>query len=133
MEWSKIDKKLRYQVLKNVLALHKKWSDSLGMEGERLSLSGAHLCGADFDGADLRCASFDGADLEDAIFRRASLRRAFLNSANLELVDFHGARVRWHDLINITLVEAPRGPTSPPEPEPPKALPTHPRAAAAKP
>ena len=66
--------------LKNILADHKVWVESLGKSGKRADLSYADLTGADLSYTDLRCANLNGANLY-----YANLFGAYLTGAHFEL------------------------------------------------
>ncbi|WP_162213222.1 NACHT domain-containing protein, partial [Nostocoides australiense] len=79
---------------------------SLGVEGNRLSLSGAHLDNADLSrtvirGIDLTGAQLAGANLEGSLVRGCSLRGAQLDRANLA-----GAVFRHTDMVDASSVSA---------------------------
>jgi hypothetical protein len=98
-----LDENIRKQALKATLDLHRKWVQSGGKEGERLSLKGAMLIAADFEGSDLweanfRKATMTGANLVEANLERANLWGAFLGSAilmaaDLNKTDLRGAKI----------------------------------------
>ena len=56
-----------------ILASHKLWIESNGMQGERASLRGAYLKDANLGGANLRDASLRVANLRDASLEGAVL------------------------------------------------------------
>ena len=108
------------EMIKNILALHKKWlNEEEG--GERADLHGADLDGVcldniDFRNANLKCASFRGAVITNSDFRSADLYGAdfcgaFLQgsdfaSANLKNADFTWANLCDADFLNADLTGA---------------------------
>ena len=80
------------------LAGHRRWVESDGREGFRLSLRGASLVGADFSGAILR-----GADLSDAHLRNGLFTETDLADADLSGADFQGADLTRADLRRARL------------------------------
>lgn len=76
------------------LAGHRRWAESDGREGVRLSLRGESLVGADFTGAILRGADLSDAHLRHAVFTEADLSDADLSGANLQGADLTRADLR---------------------------------------
>ncbi len=122
------DNKKEIKNLNEILALHAKWLESNGSEGERANLvgmdfsfaqlrginlkkatlqmtkfGGADLRNATFYGADLTGASFEGADLSVAMIAYANLYGADLKKAKLVALNAHFANLKVADLSGADL------------------------------
>ena len=94
--------------IKEILDLHKIWSESYGQKGERADFSNADLHGVDLSGANLRGAFLSRAnckwvDFEGANLREANLEGADLWKANLKNVDLNRADLTRTDLRGVDL------------------------------
>ena len=79
--------------LKQILALHREWLETVGVKGARANLHEANLRGANLRGANLRWAYLCGADLHEANLCGAYLCGAYLCGAYLCGADLHGANL----------------------------------------
>ncbi|MEO6811795.1 MAG: pentapeptide repeat-containing protein, partial [Isosphaeraceae bacterium] len=84
------------EALAAIVAAHKTWLKSKGVEGQ----------GADLRNADLSEASLRGADLQRALMTGADLSRADLRGANLRKLDLQGACFAKADLTGASLTLA---------------------------
>ena len=94
--------------LKEILASHKLWIKSNGMQGEganlyRANLGGANLGGANLTGANLINANLRGANLINANLINANLNGAYLSDANLSDANLTGAYLGGAILTNAIL------------------------------
>ena len=80
--------------LKSILAEHKIWIQSNGVQGQRADLKNADLKNADLSGADLSGADLTGADLRNAKLEGAELESARLHGANLTGADLYDASLK---------------------------------------
>ena len=90
-------KKISDTKLKAIINKHAKWLRGAD-GGERASLYGADLYGANLRNADLRGADLYGANLRNADLRGASLYDADLRNADLRGADLYGANLCGADL-----------------------------------
>ena len=100
------EKALRQKVLAEILECHALWVHTNGAEGERLSLRGANLIGADLSEADLWRASLRKANLVEADLREANLDRAAGWKASLNGVDLGEATLCMANLRGADLTGA---------------------------
>ena len=89
--------------LKSILAEHKIWIQSNGVQGQRADLRGAYLYRADLRGADLSGAKLNGANLIYADLTGAHLEGANLTDANLTDADLTDANLTRANLTRANL------------------------------
>ena len=92
--------------LKSILAEHKIWIQSNGVQGQRADLRGAYLYRADLRGADLSGAKLNGANLICAYLTHADLTHADLTGAHLEGANLTDANLTDADLTDANLTRA---------------------------
>jgi len=110
---------MRKDTLDMVVALHKQWLQSSGVEGQRanlesadlrqadlrnVDLSYATLAGANFERAELSGAFLCNADLREANLGYASLVGSYLNGANLQQAVAIGVNLSGAHLIDAILI-----------------------------
>lgn len=93
--------------LKEILAKHKVWLDTVGKEGERADLRKAILQEADLHGLNLQEANLEGAhlsvsDLMGTNLRLANLKGADLWMADLKNTNLQGAELQGANLADVT-------------------------------
>jgi hypothetical protein len=96
------------ELLARALALHARWRETEGKEGERIDLRDASLQGADFRGASLKGASFEGADFAGCLFVEAKMDKALFEKttfkdASFNKVSFKDAPSAWRLLLQSAL------------------------------
>lgn len=93
---------MKYNKLKEILDLHKKWLNG-DIDGKRAILWSENLQDADLQGADLRNADLWGADLQGADLWNANLQGACLQNANLRGADLRRAKnipdLSWTSIV----------------------------------
>jgi len=97
------------KTLNEILALHAKWLESNGSEGERANLVGmdlsfARLRGVNLKNATLQMTKFGGADLRNANFHGADLTGASFEGADLSVATIAYAKLFGADLRKAKLV-----------------------------
>ena len=92
--------------LKSILAEHKIWIQSNGVQGQRADLRGANLGGADLRGAYLYRADLRGANLICAYLTHADLTHADLTHADLTGAHLEGANLWGANLWDANLWDA---------------------------
>ena len=92
--------------LKSILAEHKIWIQSNGVQGQRADLRGAYLYRADLRGAYLYRADLRGANLICAYLTHADLTHADLTHADLTGAHLEGANLWGANLWDANLWDA---------------------------
>jgi uncharacterized protein YjbI with pentapeptide repeats len=89
--------------LKSILANHKLWIETNGVQGQCARLEGADLRGANLEGANLYYADLEGATLEGATLKGADLQYANLTGADLQYANLEGATLKGAILTGTIL------------------------------
>jgi hypothetical protein len=92
--------------LKSILANHKLWIETNGVQGQCARLEGANLRYANLRAANLRAANLKDADLEGANLEGANLTDADLTDADLTDADLKDADLTNTILPDISWIKA---------------------------